>query len=48
MQDPGGAEIFVLLLGEIVAYLTPNWDSVLYLAGKRTKRFLICQSNDDM
>ena len=32
--------------------LTQNWDSVLYLGGKRTEQFLsellIRQSNDDM
>ena len=32
--------------------ITLNWDSVLYLAGKRTEQFLselqICQSNDNM
>ena len=33
-------------------FLNLNWDSVLYLAGKRTEQFLsellIRQSNDDM
>ena len=38
--------------GLLIYYTTVNWDSVLYLAGKRTEpllsEFLICQSNDNI